>query len=81
MEDGEKAQIREIAFEVGETLMKRFNEVLKTKLEHHQLTCTAVTEVVRWKNQSKAIVVGVAIGAAIVGGGGVFGILKWLKFL
>lgn len=81
MDDGERAIIKEIAFEVGETLMERFDKTLAHKIEHHQLTCEVVSQVKKWQGQAKTLIIGIAIGAAIVGSGGTVGVLKLLKIL
>ena len=81
MEDGERAQIKVIAQEVGETLMERFEKTLSAAIERHQLTCDAVATVNKWRGQAKTLIIGIAIGAAVVGSGGTLGILKWFKII
>ena len=79
LSDGDKAMVREIAVAVGNELMERFMNQLQYTIETHHLQCAAVQTVSRWRGQVKALVVGIAIGAAIVGSGGTIGALKLLK--
>ncbi len=81
MDDGERAIIKEIAQEVGETLMERFEKTLSGEIERHQLTCSAVATVNKWQGQARIFLIGIAIGAAIVGSGGTIGVLKWFKVI
>ncbi len=79
-EAGEKAIIKDIAFEVGETIIKRLNETLTARIKLHQLSCPTADEVNKWRGQAKGLVIGIALGAALVGTGGTIGFLKLFKF-
>ena len=77
LNEGDKAIVRDIAFEVGEVLKKSFTE----RIEAHQCTCPTAQAVGRWRGQLKALAMGIAIGAAIIGSGGTLGLLKLLDKL
>ena len=81
MDDGERAQIKVIAQEVGKDLMSRFEKTMSSEIEKHQLTCGAVGAVSKWQGQARTFLIGIAIGAAIVGSGGTIGVLKLLKVI
>ena len=72
LNEGDKAIVRDIAFAVGDVLMKRFDE----RIANHGFTCPAAQAVSKWRGQLKALVIGIAIGAAIIGSGGTIGLLK-----
>lgn len=79
MDEGEKAIITEIAWKVGDALMEKFEEKLQTKIELHSLTCTTTKAVIGFRGKAKALIIGIALGGAIVGSGGTVGVLKLLK--
>ena len=81
MDDGQKAIIKTIAQEVGKELMEQYEKTLTQQIERHRLTCATAAEVNKWKNQGKAVVIGIAIGAAIVGSAGTVGILKLFTYI
>ena len=82
---GTQAIIEQTAFMVAEVVMKRFEEHQDMKLDiqltSHIASCPAVITVNKWQNQSKALIGGILIGAAITGAGGVLGILKLFKWI
>ncbi len=79
MDEGEKAIIKAIAWEVGDALMEKFEEKLQTKIKLHSLACETTKTVNKWSGQAKTLIIGIAIGAALVGSGGTVGIMKLLK--
>ncbi len=75
--DGDKSIVRDIAFEVGEVLMKRFAKETATAIRMHELECKTAETVKRWQNQARAILIVVAIGSFLAGyGTGAFGLVR-----
>ncbi|KKM05147.1 hypothetical protein LCGC14_1757060 [marine sediment metagenome] len=75
MDDGDKAIIREIAFEAATVIKESLIEHFATQLDLHSAQCPAKEAVGRWPKQMILLVAGVAIGS----GSGVAWLLKLLK--
>lgn len=75
MNEGEKAIVREIAFEAVAVIKEELIKSIENHIELHQATCPAITATNRWPKQLWALILGVGIGS----GGGVAMILKLFK--
>ncbi len=73
--DGDKAIVREIAWEVSDTIMERIEKRQDEQIEAHQSNCPTGRAVSR----AKWLFVGIAIGAGLVGSSGTFAALKLFK--
>lgn len=72
---GDKAIIEQIAWHVGDTISNRIEERLDERIRAHQLACPASNAVKR----TKVLLLGMAIGAAVVSSGGTLAALKLLN--
>ncbi|MFH1616917.1 MAG: hypothetical protein ABIG61_17765 [Planctomycetota bacterium] len=79
--EGQEAIIEKIVYKVGDVLMNRFDKIMDGKITMHTFTCPAGAEVSKYRSQLKSLLIGIAIGGALVGGGGVLGIMKLLRWI
>lgn len=90
--EGTRAIMRELAREVVKELsdslvikwkeeQDRVAEVAKSVMTEHRNDCPTTKIVTRWQNQSKAFIIGVGIGTAMVGSGTTVGILKMVGII
>lgn len=75
LSEGEKAIIREIAFEAAGVIKDELAEHFKTGIRLHQAECPATKAAARWPKQIWFLVIGIAVGSS----GGVVGLLKLLR--
>jgi len=75
MDEGDKAIIREIAFEAAKVIKEELTNGFKIQLELHAAQCPAKTAISRWPKQVWFLVIGIAVGSS----GGVVGLLKLLR--
>jgi len=75
LDEGDRAIVREIAFEAAEVIKSEVIKTLKTELRLHQAECPAIKAIARWPKQMIFLVIGVGLGS----GGGVAALLKLLK--
>lgn len=75
MTEGEKAIVRQIAFEVGDVLMNRFQKEIIDGIRNHANTCNTKETV----KKAKYLLIGVGIGCAAFGAGGALWIADILK--
>lgn len=73
LDDGDKAIVREIAFEVAGVLKEELTDGFKTQIELHTSRCPAVEAVKQWpkeaKSFSKGFIIGLVLGGIALGTG------------
>lgn len=67
MSDGDKAILREQAFEVAEIVGQRIAKEYIAHLEKHALTCATTRKVERWENRFKGLLIGVGLCGLFTG--------------
>lgn len=77
LNDGDKAIVREIAFEASKVVAEELGKAMATKLRLHSLSCPAVKTVERWR----MMLIGGILGGAIIGSGSAVGLLELFKIL
>jgi hypothetical protein len=78
LDDGDKAIVKEIARAVGREIGQELSKNVADQIMLHAASCTAVKDIQGWRTSIKALVIGVAIGAALIGSGGTVAALKLL---
>jgi hypothetical protein len=81
LDDGDKAIVREIAWEVGDKIGERIATTLHESIHAHTESCPTGRLLDAYRNKLKGIVIGVSIGATIFGAGGALSVAKLLGWL
>jgi uncharacterized protein (DUF2062 family) len=69
LDEGDKAIVQEIAWQVGKAVGQEIGDRLSAQIREHALTCSTAKLVEAWRNRAVGIVVGSVIGGAAGGSG------------
>jgi hypothetical protein len=78
---GDRAMVREIAFEVSNVMLDRVREIINTAVELHSAKCEAKVVIRDVKTSGRWLLAGIAVGAGLAGGGGAVAVAKFLSLL
>ena len=67
LSEGDKAIVREIAFEAAEIIKGELSGSFKMQMELHQLSCPAVEAVKQWPKEAKSFSKGFVVGLILSG--------------
>ena len=85
LNEGDKAIVREIAFEVAGVLKDELTNGFKMQIELHRLNCPATEAVKEWPKQakmfSKGFVIGLVLSGIVLGTGTSLLIAKLLQMI